>query len=232
LSSEKDSDKPTPKRKQPKPSFLFRVIKQIYKTLHKYCTNNKQEKPQDRSARITANATVWIAVFTIVLGCVGVLQWYELSQQLGAMREDQRPYVYLANTLREPQYRPIGNGHGQIIWSWNFTNYGKSTAYKVYPQTYIKTGGNTYVANRRETLEKTTMEMPPTKLNFGSVVSGPYFTQEDFDQFTSRDGGIGLLIELEYFDGYGTRYTEAICYDLLATGAHLFKEADTCKKQD
>lgn len=38
------------------------------------------EKPEDRAARLTATATVWIAIFTVVLAGVGVLTLFELIE--------------------------------------------------------------------------------------------------------------------------------------------------------
>jgi len=49
-------------------------------------TKRQAETGQDRAARLTANATVAIAVATAVAALVGVAQWFVLSGQLNEMR--------------------------------------------------------------------------------------------------------------------------------------------------
>lgn len=42
-------------------------------------SKKKQENSADRAAKKTADATVWIAAFTIILAIVSSLQWWELQ---------------------------------------------------------------------------------------------------------------------------------------------------------
>jgi hypothetical protein len=55
--------------------------------LEKRRARKQQENAEERYARKTAAATVWMAIFTIVIAAVGFLQWRVLSGQLQVMRD-------------------------------------------------------------------------------------------------------------------------------------------------
>jgi hypothetical protein len=78
----------------PKPKWWLGMVKTPLRAFHKYDSEKKKEPRQDRAARFTANATVFIAIFTAVTVCVGVLQWSALrstddkiAQQVDAVRD-------------------------------------------------------------------------------------------------------------------------------------------------
>jgi hypothetical protein len=56
------------------------------RALEEYQTEKKKESRQDRAARLTTHATIWIAIFTAVTTSVGIAQWFILSGQLEEMR--------------------------------------------------------------------------------------------------------------------------------------------------
>jgi hypothetical protein len=76
----------------------------------KHSESRRAESPQDRVARRTATATIWIAGCTAVAAGVGIFQWTALKhtdekigeqvkalrRQLDLMEADQRPYLHLA----------------------------------------------------------------------------------------------------------------------------------------
>jgi hypothetical protein len=69
------------------------LISRLKRALHERKAQKTKESPQDRAARLTANATIAIAFFTAVTVVVGALQWSALSgtdekiaQQVGVMR--------------------------------------------------------------------------------------------------------------------------------------------------
>ena len=63
----------------------------------------EQEPPVDKAARVTANATGWMALFTFVLMLVGVGTYLILKNQLQEMREEQRAWVGVLDAVSEPQ---------------------------------------------------------------------------------------------------------------------------------
>jgi enamine deaminase RidA (YjgF/YER057c/UK114 family) len=65
------SDKPA---KAPNENWVFRGIRKIERYFQERSASKKKETPQDRAARRTANATWWIAGFTLVSVGVGISQ--------------------------------------------------------------------------------------------------------------------------------------------------------------
>ena len=59
-------------------------------------------------------------------------------------RQDQRPYIWLTGDLGSPRFIPPlvqpESIVGQVIWTFHFTNYGKTPAYNIRYQKYIKMG--------------------------------------------------------------------------------------------
>jgi hypothetical protein len=192
--------------------------------------DQKDEKPQDRAARITANATVAVACLTFVLGAVGFMQWWELSGQLVAIRADQRPYIWLTNDLPPPVF--LGDhSNGQVAWSWKFTNYGKSVAKNFRFHQFIKVGNGQYKVSYREPDTIYGGDVVPGKINFATGISAPGVVLDNVNQLLKMDRALGLLVELEYLDGYGTRYEDAFCVENLATGAISFADPKDCEKE-
>jgi hypothetical protein len=84
-----------------------------------------QETSADRATRITARATIWIALFTFFLAGAAIYQFIILNGQLNVMRKDQRawmnPEIVSSQFLSD---KPIEVGI-------RFTNYGKTPARQV-----------------------------------------------------------------------------------------------------
>jgi len=73
-----DGKETDPPGAQPRPSRWARFIGNIERNFHERKTKKEQENPTDRMARRTANATVAIAIFTIVLAIVGAVTLIEV----------------------------------------------------------------------------------------------------------------------------------------------------------
>jgi hypothetical protein len=54
---------------------------------HQHRANKQNESPDDRAGRRTANATVWMAIFTVVLAAVSTLTLLVLKRQLKEMHD-------------------------------------------------------------------------------------------------------------------------------------------------
>jgi len=192
-----------------------------------------EEQSQDRSARITANATRGIAYFTIVLACVGLMQWHELRKQLDEVHAEQRPYIGLTNVQDRPKFN---SSTGQVIWSWQYTNYGKSAAVDFKIRPFIKVGDGQY---RRSYQASATLDsdqgsfgdVPPTRVNYSTVWSAPTFKEEDLTKFLAIDQAVGILVEMDYFDRYGAEYKDSFCLETLKTGAVASADPKNCEKQ-
>lgn len=53
-------------------------ISEIKRKLHEHRARSQSETPEQRAARLTATATIWIAVFTVILAIVGGITLYEV----------------------------------------------------------------------------------------------------------------------------------------------------------
>jgi hypothetical protein len=73
-------------------------VAKIKRHLHKRRADHQKESPQDRFARRTATATVWIAIFAVISATVGLLQYCSISGQLDEMRAEQRPWINFSAT--------------------------------------------------------------------------------------------------------------------------------------
>jgi hypothetical protein len=61
-------------------------VAKIKRKLHERGAKHEKETPQDRFARRTANATVWIAILAVVAAGVGSLQYHTMQGQLSEMK--------------------------------------------------------------------------------------------------------------------------------------------------
>jgi len=86
LNSEAGSDAADQKSESNKPSRLVRFAETINEKLREYCAKKKKETPQDKFSRRLANATVVIAVFTLVSVGVGALTYTAIKGQLNLMQ--------------------------------------------------------------------------------------------------------------------------------------------------
>lgn len=86
MNSEAGSDAADQKSERKKPSRLVRFVATITEKLREYCAKKKKETPQDKFSRRLANATVVIAVFTLVSVGVGALTYTAIKGQLDVMQ--------------------------------------------------------------------------------------------------------------------------------------------------
>ena len=80
-----DSAQPAEKIKRPRRTWRARLVGYIKRKLHKRRTQKKAESPTDRAARRTANATIWMAIFTVILAGVSGGTLFILKGQLYEM---------------------------------------------------------------------------------------------------------------------------------------------------
>jgi hypothetical protein len=72
--------------KKPIRPWWRRFIDYIKRNVHERRTKRANEKPEERSARLTAKATIWMAVFTVVLAAVSGGTLWVLKKQLAEMQ--------------------------------------------------------------------------------------------------------------------------------------------------
>jgi len=222
------SNKPHTKSTDNVMSTIRSFISCIVRSFYERPPNDAKEQPQERAARVTANATRWIAYLTFVLSAAAGLQWCELHGQLAAIHADQRPYMGLYNVQDIPRFNPTT---GQITWNWPSTNYGKSTAVNFEFREFIKAGDGQYKSTYQTSDPIFGGNVPPTKVSWATAFSAPIFRQEDVNRLLAIDKAIGVLIEMKYWDGYGTLYEENFCMEHLQGGAVAISNPKDCEKQ-
>jgi hypothetical protein len=72
---------------QTQSNWVMRRIQEIERYFHDRRTAKKQENPQDRASRRTANATVFIAILTLAVAFIGGLQYLIFKAQLKVMAD-------------------------------------------------------------------------------------------------------------------------------------------------
>jgi hypothetical protein len=165
----------------------------------------------------------WQAVFSACLVLNAGFTIYFLSRQqentvkaLNLTRDhfqqEQRPYLWVTNNLGSPAFvpNPKTPAAGQVIWTYHFTNYGKTPAYKIRFVQYMKLGDGPLVQSYGEPSQSIGAPLPPNKDDFSTIVSEP-ITQQQFLEFSNGPGGITMQAHFSYTDGFGGSYVTHLC---------------------
>jgi hypothetical protein len=99
------------------------VIEKPKAYFEKRRARKEQEKPEERYARKTALATIWMAVFTVVIAGIGVLQWKVLSLSETTEEETQRANIWPKGT----EITSSGNRNKDGVLVWNIIPYWENT---------------------------------------------------------------------------------------------------------
>jgi hypothetical protein len=118
----------------PKPFRLSRPIEYIKRYFEKRRAEKEKRTPTDRAAISTARATWVIALLTIAMVGVGVLQYLIFHAQLTEMQTEQRPWIVVDDIkLREHddfnRLEPFYPKVGEFNLSFLLKNVGKIPAF-------------------------------------------------------------------------------------------------------
>jgi hypothetical protein len=139
-------------------------------------------------------------------------------------QQDQRPYLWVKDP-GTPEFvvNPNTNPQtGQIIWTYHFTNYGRTPAYKVITYKFIRVGKTAEFKESFGFSKATVGEgvpAPPNVDDFMTVVSEAGISPAKLEQLTKTDEAIAIRLRIEYTDAYGSRYETGVCVHRLANGA-------------
>jgi len=127
--------------------WRHKVIAVLLRRLHADYAKDREEPAPDRAARVSAKATVAIAVFTAATIVIGSLQFCALhntdekigkqiavmGSQLNVMENDKRPWVEACISLADPVRITEWNGSKGIGVHLKFVikNYGQSPAINI-----------------------------------------------------------------------------------------------------
>jgi len=191
--------------------------------------------PDNLPRHLTALFTLLLAVFAFEAWTEAQRETHALQGELAVLEADQRPYIGLANFIEQPLFVAQSNQAplGQVVWKWQYMNYGRGIAYNVRFRDFIKVGDERYQPSYGGTGEQVSLAtaMPPGRVAFATAVSHPGLSQENFAQLLQKDFQIGILIELEYTDAFRREtFKDVVCLERLATGAIAFRPPEDCKK--
>lgn len=229
------------RRKQQQPSPEIRAELHIPQAIEDQRTEQYQQSHRLQRHQVIA-AYLAVAATTMAFAAAAVYA-YIASKQLREMhntvveakrsnddannrfREDQRPYIWLktgyaGNIQFVPNQRAPQKGIGQILWTFHYTNYGRSPALEVrfVDKTMSLNGGEFRQSYGRAFTVPT--PLAPTEENFATVVSRPGVTAKQFARYQATDEAIKVHAIIRYTDRYKDGpYETAICLSLLANGS-------------
>jgi hypothetical protein len=139
--------------------------------------------------------------------------------QLNAMERDQQPYIWTGDKLPRPEFHPSAGTKGTIIWTWNFTNFGKGTAKNVTIDAFLKIGDGPFKRSPNRTAPGWVGEIPAGRTGNGAVSTEPIYEQAEFNKLSATDFAMGLLLEIQYLGLNNEKFRGAVCMSKFATGA-------------
>lgn len=130
-------------------------------------------------------------------------------------REDERPYIWFTVMGNgTPEFRLIPNANppiGQIVWSWHYTDYGKTPAYGIqFVREEIKIGGRPFKIMYQQAYRPGIGTLtPPGKDDFASIPSDSGITPQEFARLLQIDRSILIRVRMDYADASGAIYETA-----------------------
>ena len=184
---------------------------------------------------IIAGATIWLAYFAYYAWDESKKGTAALQGQLTAIQTDQRPLLWVTGGQAVPVFIDETN---QIRWDLLFANIGKGVAYEVTTRTYIKIGNERYQPGRNYGISAVELPIPHSliippnvpQLKYTTVLSRPGMNKDFFNKVATTEFGVGVLIEFQYTDAAGQKFSNAICMERLASGALADRSPEDCPK--
>jgi hypothetical protein len=123
----------------------------------------------------------------------------------------QRPIMWLSNDNGAPKIfqNPRNAKEGQILWTWHFTNYGKTPPENVRFRQYVKLGSAAPMLAYGEIGDDIGPPTPPGKDEMDTVITDPMpisAAQELIEQ-----GQVSISIHMTYTDTSQSQYETGIC---------------------
>jgi hypothetical protein len=171
-----------------------------------------------------------VAFFTAALALFSVWQLTVMRGQLNAMERDQQPYVWIGDKLPRPEFLPSVGTKGEIIWTWNFTNFGKGPAKEVTIDAFLRIGKAPFKRSPNRTAPNWVGEIPAGRTGNGAVATEPIYEQAEFNRLSATDFALSLLLEFQYFGLNNEKIKGAVCMSKFAGGGVGIADPEDCKK--
>jgi len=132
---------------------------------------------------------------------------------------EQRPILWLTNDIGEPKVftNPKDPSEGQILWTWHYTNYGKTPPKKITFEHYFKFDDVPPVPSYGAAKINIAAPIPPGKVDFATVVSSLMKVTEISTHL--KQGQVGIIVVIKYTDVYDVNYETGICLQRTNAGS-------------
>lgn len=236
MENTKESQNVKEPAKQPIKQRWARLVAYINRKMSERKSNKEKEAAQDKAARITARATVWIAGFTIVIAGVGCYQYHVMGAQLDVMRKDQRPWISGSNV----KISSVPNG--PIIASVSLTNVGKTPARRFEAKmviTMIKNGDSPALTYSDHPVQDETagiifpsepneIKIPLIRVNPNGTFVPWVMTATEIEDFDKGNSFFEAYGEVTYLDQYKTPHWLHFCQFATTTKVPTYVTARKC----
>jgi hypothetical protein len=110
-----------------------------------------------------------------------------------------------------------------LLWTWHFTNYGKTPPEEVKYRQYFKLGSAEPIQSYGEPAESIGAPIPPGKTDFSTVVSDP-MKLAVVNDLISR-GQVRVIAVIDYTDITHSAYQTGICLERTNAGSIAYCKA-------
>jgi len=179
-----------------------------------------------------------IAFFTLFLAVFAFFAWLDstattaaIQGQLNILREENRPFVFvddapLLGIATGPQFK---SDTGQITWNYPIRNFGKSVAYHLGIQSFMKIGDGGYQLSDKG--DKGFSDLPPTGRAWATVYSPEGLSKDYFETITKKLRGVWIRVVFTYHDAsLRETYVSAFCMVNNGNGTFSDRTAEECKE--
>lgn len=206
---------------RPDKNIWARVISYIKAKINESKARKEKEPPADKSARITANATRLMAIFTVVLALSAIYQFIVLDSQLDVMRNDQRAWISIRFVGNQAE---IGKPY---VAAFIVQNTGKTLAKKVeghFKMEILNEADepNFDYSDNRLLVRWEGLMVPnvPQSIGvthlikaLGTEIPQPTIYTEDLkNRFDSRRIWMAIEGQITYFDIFGRKHWYNVCF--------------------
>jgi hypothetical protein len=221
-SGDAGGDKPAPERHQ-----IAAAVQSLEHQLHSDRQNpTDHERLSLRWSILTGKGVMIYTFLTVGIAAASICSAWEAREAVRLTVEnfivDQRPYVSLTNNLGSPTAVSAPDGKVVVIWTWHFTNYGKTPANHVTYSHFMRLGNGAFEISNGSKGTAVGGPVPPTKDDFATVISEE-IEPVDFTRYFAADKGISIAGTIDYFDAHGRSYETTFCVAKLSSGAIAYE---------
>ena len=233
MDGEEQAAPPNPQVEPPSNPWWTRLIRYVKRKMDERAAEKQKETPMDRAARVTANATAWIAVFTLVSVGVSVFTFLILRRQLTEMHDASVQTGIAARAAKDSADlgRALAEGNDAAyvmpngldlstrnLLHVNVANTGGISATNISVEIEItrqKYPGTQALA-KTQTFAFTEKMLEPKKTTSVRVYPIAGFTERDRQKLWQKEETVMLNMKIGYDNGFGTHVEHTWCNEFMS----------------